>query len=113
MSDQEEKTHEEKVQDGLEIECDAADAEVIHLSEAAKNFLNSDLAGYIKDTAEITAQSFSEQLLDVDPTDFKKINELQIKVKLYRNYERTLGEIVAAGDTAYQLYLEKVQANQE
>lgn len=113
MSDHEERTHEEKVQDDLDRESEDSNAAVIHLAEAAKYFLNSDLAGYIKREAELKVHHLQMELEDVDPTNFREVTRLQVSIKLYKNYDRVFDGIVAAGDTAYQLYLEEARIDQE
>lgn len=87
--------------------------DAIHFSEQANEFLNSDLASYIKNSAEGLALDAQDKLLDVDPTNIKEIVRLQSLVKGYRFYERCLNEIVAEGDSSYQLYLTRHQMDEE
>jgi hypothetical protein len=87
--------------------------EAVHLSEKANEFLNSDLASYIKNNAESLALDAQDKLLVVDPTNIKEIVRLQSAIKGYRFYEQCLYEVVAAGDSAYQMYLEQRRMDEE
>jgi hypothetical protein len=101
----EERSHEDQIQGELEDSHETARREMIHLGEYAKSFLNSDLARYINNSAEAKFLNIREELETVDPTNHKRITELQCELKVFKHYERSLNEIVTAGDTAYQAYL--------
>ncbi len=78
----------------------------IALGVEAKNFLTSDLAKYITNVAEINAENAFTQLSKVDPTDVKQIMRLQNQIERFNHYEACLNELVAAGDAAYQMYIQ-------
>jgi DUF971 family protein len=98
-------THEEQVQRDLEEVRNAENFRVVALGEEARKFLTSDLAQFITDSAELRAHTAQQKLAVADPTNVAEIVRLQEEIKLYSHFNRCLSEIVAAGDTAYQMYL--------
>lgn len=102
---QERDLSQEKTQRELEEERDRSIREAVALGVEAKNFLNSDLARYIRNAAEAKLLAAHDKLGKVDPTNVKEIVKLQKVIAQFEHYENCLEEIVAAGDSAYQLYL--------
>lgn len=80
--------------------------ETIALGVEAKKFLTSDLARYITNSAEAILLGAAEKLKSVDPHNSQEIARLQNIIKRFDHYEACLEELVTAGDSAYQLYLE-------
>ena len=83
--------------------------EQVHLGESAKKFLSSDLAKYILNSAEQMAVEAQNQLGKIDPTDVAGIVKLQKTIGIFDHFATSLSEIVAAGDSAYQLYLKNLE----
>lgn len=77
----------------------------IHLGVKARDFLNSDLAKVILNTAEKKVIEALNILGEIDPTDTKGIIEQQKIIAIFNHFTTSLSEIVAAGDSAYQLHL--------
>lgn len=84
---------------------------VFALGEEAKKFLTSDLARYITDSAEARCYAATEKLKKVDPTDVKEIMKLQNIIDRFDHYDNSLLELVAAGESAYELYLTENQSD--
>ena len=85
--------------------------EAIALGEEAKNFLNSDLARYIRNAAELRVVSAQHQLSTIDPHNAANIIKLQGVIKQFDHFDGCIREIVAAGDSAYQMYLQEHASN--
>ena len=107
MTDQRGPTREEIEERAREEEFDRANREVIARGVEAQKFLNSKVAEFITDIAEAKVQAAMDKLTNVNPNDTEQIIELQGVIKQFRHYERCLGELVAAGQTAYELYIEQ------
>lgn len=103
--EQERDFSQERTQRVLEEERDKTIRESISLGVEAKNFLTSDLAKYIRNTAEVKTLDAQNKLSRVDPTNVRDIVKLQAVIARFDHYDACLEEIVAAGDSAYQLYL--------
>ena len=84
--------------------------EMIALGVEAKKFLTSDLARYITNSAEAIACGATEKLKVVNPSDTAEIMKLQNIIKRFDHYEACLQELVAAGDSAYQMYLQSQES---
>jgi len=80
------------------------------LGQQAKEFLNSDLARFINNTAEAIVVSAMDELTKVKPTDTQKIMELQNIVARFEHYEKYLEELIVSADMAYQFYLDNFNA---
>ena len=87
--------------------------EAIAIGVEAKEFLNSNLAKYISNSAELRVVKAKDQLAVVNPADTEKIEELQRIIKIYDHFEQSLRELVVAGDSAYQLYLQNLELEAE
>lgn len=111
MSDQHEerKTLEQLEQEARERESLRYNGEAIALGEDAKMFLTSDLAQCITDIAEQRVTEAMNELATVDPDDVKAIVKLQNEIKVFKFFDSTLHDIVAAGDYAYQVYQAEVE----
>ena len=83
--------------------------ESIALGEEAKLFLGSKLAQFIINVAEVRVEMAQDELSNVSPTDTSKIIELQGIIKQFDHYQEYLERLVAAGDSAYQLYLNNLE----
>jgi hypothetical protein len=105
MDEEQRDLSQENTQRKLEEERDRNLREAVAIGVEAKNFLNSDLARYIRNAAEARLIAAQNKLGKVDPTNVKEIVKLQTVIAQFEHYESCLEEIVAAGDTAYQLYL--------
>lgn len=81
--------------------------EAIGMGVEAKEFLNSNLASHIRAAAQLKTQEAYRQLAKVDPVDTAEIIRLQKIIGIFDHYETCLRELVTAGDSAYQLYLEQ------
>lgn len=81
----------------------------VALGEEARLFLQSRLADYVRNAAEIKLMEARRQLDEVDPTDTKKIVKLQKIIGQFNHYEQCLESLVTAGDSAYQLYLQSLE----
>jgi len=91
--------------DDLTDEYDRQLMETVALGEEAKQFLNTKLAQYIINAAELKVVTAQQELTTVDPTSTKEIIRLQGIVKQFDHFQQCLEQLVASGDSAYQLYL--------
>jgi len=95
----------------LENDIDQRIREDISFGVEAKKFLTSHLAQYITDSAEDKVLAAQNALATVDPTNVKEIVKQQAIIARYDHFFGCLQEIVAAGETAYQVYLEDHHEN--
>ncbi len=87
-------------------EHDRSLMEAIALGVEAKNFVEGRLFRFICNAAEARVIDAQNQLGMVDPTDTKEIVRLQTVIKHFNHFANALQEMVAVGDSAYQLYLQ-------
>lgn len=74
------------------------------LGEEARRFLESDLCKCMLGMAEQQVMAAQEELSDVDPSNTEKIRTLQNQVKLGRQFEEWLNELVSEGDNAIAVF---------
>lgn len=74
------------------------------LGEEARKFLESDLGKCLLGMALQEADLAKDALSKVDPSDFKKITELQNTVRLYQSFKDWLGELVDEGNSALEIF---------
>lgn len=86
--------------------------DIVHLGVEAKNFMESELAGYICRIAEEKTINAQNELSIVNPDDRKEIIRLQSVIAKFAHFTESLHDMVTAGDTAYQLYLHQ-NSNEE
>ena len=98
---------EEQAQRRRDEESDRETREMVAFGVEAKNFLTSDLARYITDSAEEEVLAAKNALCVIDPEDVKGIRKQQNIIARYKSFDKWLSEIVAAGQTAYQVYLDQ------
>ena len=79
------------------------------LGEEARLFLTSKLAQYIINAAEMRVDTAQKNLATVDPTSVKEIIKLQGIIKQFDHYQQCLEQLVASGDSAYQLYKANIE----
>lgn len=91
----------------LEEEHDREMREVISLGHEARLFLDGPLAEYILISATSRVENAYLELGKVNPSDKDKIVELQTEIAKFNLYNRSLEELVAAGDSAYQAFREQ------
>jgi hypothetical protein len=92
---------------GLTNEQDRQLREDISFGIEAKKFLTSDLAEHITYIAEDKVIAAHKALVEADPHDFKEIAKHQNTIARYGFFYGCLQEIVAAGQSAYQSYLDE------
>lgn len=78
--------------------------ERIALGEEAKQFLNSPLGKYIQEKAYVLVDGAKEELAVVDPTDARKIAELQNVIARFDKFSEWLNGVILEGDNAYEIY---------
>jgi len=95
--------------DKLTTDYDNQLMSTVALGEEAKQFLNTKLAQYIINAAEMRVVTAQHNLATVDPTDTKEIIKLQGVIKQFDHFQLCLEQLVASGDSAYQLYLANIE----
>lgn len=80
--------------------------EIIALGVEARQFLDSKLFSYIIETAEIKKEAAMRELCYANAECALEIREYQNIIQKYEDFENWLVELVQAGDTAYEQYLE-------
>lgn len=86
--------------------------ESIALGEEASRFLSSKLAQYIINSAEKKVVDAQNTLAIVDPTNTNEIIRLQTIIRQFDHFQTSLEELVASGNSAYQLYLNDLEMEQ-
>lgn len=103
----ERQDHHETLLHGLTHEQDRQLRGDIAFGIEARKFLTSDLAEHITYIAEEKVIAAHKALVDADPHDYKEISKQQNEIARYGFFYGCLQEIVAAGQTAYQSYLDE------
>jgi hypothetical protein len=96
----------DNVMQGLTRNHEQEVREDISLGIEAKKFLTSDLVKHITYIAEGKVIAAQQGLANCDPHDAKTVANHQTTIARYDLFFGCLQEIVAAGDTAYQVYLQ-------
>ena len=73
------------------------------LGEKAKAFVESEIGEALLAKALDMRAIALEAMEDVNPTDSTRIEELQRLAKLPRYFEQWLGELIQAGDAAFEI----------
>lgn len=79
------------------------------LGDEAKKFLTGELGRFLLGCAEQDAKLAASGLEDVDPSDQKKIRDLQNRVWRARSFEGWLNELVQRGEDAIKVYQQQKQ----
>lgn len=79
------------------------------MGEDARAFLESNLGRCLLGMAQQEILAAQQELECVDPTDTKKVCELQNKAWRSRQFEAWLRELVANGESAVALYVAKTR----
>lgn len=74
------------------------------IGEKAREFLESDLGKVLIGLADQEVQLAQELLGDVDPTDDKKIRDLQNQVKVGKWFSQWLTDLVTDGEQAINVF---------
>lgn len=70
------------------------------LGDDADKFLKTELGRYLLETAKQESLDALHELKSIDPTDTKKITELQNKIWLAESFEGWLVQLINAGQQA-------------
>lgn len=75
----------------------------VDLSYKCVDFLRSEVGRYLEGVALQDIKECAVELLDVDSTDAKAIQAIQLKANSARNFLRWLNEAIAIGENSGQL----------
>ncbi len=75
----------------------------VELAERAKDFWRSDIGRYVLGRILEDIESATDDLVEVDPTDYKKVAHLQERVRGAKSLPLYLSDIIAQGSQAMQL----------
>lgn len=89
-------------------ELDALKAEAI-LGDDAKTFIESDVGRFLIGAAKQEIDALHEKLEKVYPADYLAIDEMQEKIRKYRQFEIWLGELITKGAEALEAYREQTR----
>lgn len=70
----------------------------------AAEFVKSELGKIILGMAELDAKAAVDDLALADASDIPKIRELQLKLRVAKQFDRYLGELVIRGSEAFEAY---------
>lgn len=87
--------------------------EQIAMGVEAKRFMESKLATFVCESAEQKVIDAQNKLGVVNPSDTREIVRLQAVIARFAHFTECLQELVAAGDSAYQLYLQTYEKQEE
>lgn len=79
------------------------------LGEEARKFLESDVGKVLLGLAEQEAKLAQEDLGEIDPTDTKKIMELQNRIRCSKWFQQWLIELVSDGNQAMSIFQQELE----
>lgn len=79
-------------------------AEAVELGDDARVFLESKLYNHIMGLAQRNEESYLEELVNCDPSDTKKISDLQVKARFASIFEKWLKALVSEADGLIEVW---------
>jgi len=93
------------------IDLETLRAEII-LGNQADEFFKSDIGRYVIERANESTRNAVEQLKEIDPSDAKAVNKIQLELKGAENALTWINEMIINGRSAYQ-QIEIMSNNEE
>lgn len=85
----------------------------IYLGELAKRFLDKDLARLIVTKAHEEIEAAIDEFLNLDPHDYKRVTDIQVRIRTALSGPQWLNEAVTEGAKALDEYMQRKDTEKE